>query len=77
MVRGETSNRSANSCAPMRFLSRSIIIMLTSLSIFMGYLPFKISFSNGAVAAIMALDRAVKNSGSTGSVYGERGILSF
>jgi hypothetical protein len=25
----------------------------------------------------MALDRAVRNGGSTGSVYDERGILSF
>ena len=32
---------------------------------------------DGAVAAVMALDRAVRNSGSTGSVYDERGILSF
>ena len=32
---------------------------------------------DGAVAAIMALDRAVRNGGSTGSVYDERGILSF
>ncbi len=32
---------------------------------------------DGAVAAVMALDRAVQNSGSMGSVYDERGILSF
>jgi phage terminase large subunit-like protein len=32
---------------------------------------------DGAVAAIMALDRAVRNGGSTGRVYDERGILSF
>ena len=32
---------------------------------------------DGAVAAIMALDRAVRHGGSTGSVYDERGILSF
>lgn len=32
---------------------------------------------NGAVAAVMALDRAVRHGGSTGSVYDERGILSF
>ena len=32
---------------------------------------------DGAVAAIMALDRTVRNGGSTGSVYDERGILSF
>ena len=32
---------------------------------------------DGAVASIMALDRAVRNGGSTGSVYDERGILSF
>ena len=32
---------------------------------------------DGAVAAVMALDRAVRNGGSTGSVYDERGILSF
>lgn len=30
---------------------------------------------DGAVAAIMALDRAIRNGGSTGSVYDERGIL--
>lgn len=28
-------------------------------------------------AAIMALDRAIRHGGSTGSVYDERGILSF
>ena len=32
---------------------------------------------DGAVAAVMALDRAVRNGGSTESVYDERGILSF
>lgn len=32
---------------------------------------------DGAVAAVMALCRAVRNDGSTGSVYDERGILSF
>ena len=32
---------------------------------------------DGAVAAIMALDRAVRHGGSTGSVYDERGILAF
>ena len=32
---------------------------------------------DGAVAAVMALDRAVRNGGSTGSVYDERGILSL
>ncbi len=32
---------------------------------------------DGAVASIMALDRAMRNGGSTGSVYDERGILSF
>ena len=33
---------------------------------------------DGAVATIMGLDRAIRNSGiSTGSVYDERGILSF
>ena len=32
---------------------------------------------DGAVAAVMALDRAVRHGGSTGSVYDERGILSF
>jgi len=32
---------------------------------------------DGAVASIMALDRAVRNGGSVGSVYDERGILSF
>ena len=32
---------------------------------------------DGAVAAVMALDRAVRNGGSTGSVYDERGILAF
>lgn len=32
---------------------------------------------DGAVAAIMGLDRAIRNEGSTGSVYDERGILSI
>lgn len=32
---------------------------------------------DGAVAAIMALDRAIRNGGSTGSVYDKRGILAF
>ncbi len=32
---------------------------------------------DGAMAAVMALDRKVQNGGSTGSVYDERGILSF
>lgn len=32
---------------------------------------------DGAVAAIMGLDRAIRNGGSTGSVYDERGILSL
>lgn len=32
---------------------------------------------DGAVATIMALDRAIRYGGSTGSVYDERGILSF
>ena len=32
---------------------------------------------DGAVAAVMALDRAIRHGGSTGSVYDERGILSF
>ena len=32
---------------------------------------------DGAVAAIMALDRAIRHGGSIGSVYDERGILSF
>ena len=30
---------------------------------------------DGIVASIMALDRAVRNQGDTGSVYDERGIL--
>ncbi len=37
---GDTSNISASSCAPMRSLSRSIIIMLTSLSTFICSPPF-------------------------------------
>lgn len=32
---------------------------------------------DGAVAMIMALDRAIRNEGGTGSVYDERGILVF
>ena len=32
---------------------------------------------DGAVAAIMGLDRAIRNGGSIGSVYDERGILSI
>lgn len=32
---------------------------------------------DGAVVTIMSLDRALRNEGSTGSVYDERGILSF
>lgn len=32
---------------------------------------------DGAVASIMALDRAIRNGGSTGSVYDDRGILVF
>ncbi len=32
---------------------------------------------DGAVAAIMALDRAIRNGSSTGSVYDDRGILVF
>jgi len=31
----------------------------------------------GAVATVMALDRAIRNSGSAGSVYDDRGILVF
>ncbi len=30
---------------------------------------------DGAVATIMALDRAIRNEGSTDSVYNERGII--
>ena len=30
---------------------------------------------DGAVALIMALDRAIRNQGSSGSVYDDRGIL--
>ncbi len=30
---------------------------------------------DGIVAAVMALDRCVRNAGDTGSVYDERGIL--
>jgi phage terminase large subunit-like protein len=30
---------------------------------------------DGAVALIMALDRAIRNGGNSGSVYDERGIL--
>ncbi len=32
---------------------------------------------DSAVATIMGLDRAIRNEGSTGSVYDERGILSI
>ena len=32
---------------------------------------------DGAVAAVMALDRAIRNDGNSGSVYDERGILVF
>jgi len=32
---------------------------------------------DGAVATIMALDRAIRNEASSGSVYDERGILVF
>lgn len=32
---------------------------------------------DGIVAAIMAVDRAVRNQGDSGSVYDERGILVF
>ena len=32
---------------------------------------------DGAVATVMALDRAIRNEGTTGSVYDERGIISF
>ena len=32
---------------------------------------------DGAVATIMALDRAIRNGGSMGSVYDDRGILVF
>lgn len=32
---------------------------------------------DGAVATIMALDRAIRNGGSTGSVYDDRGVLVF
>ncbi len=32
---------------------------------------------DGAVATIMGLDRAIRNEGSTGSVYDERGILAL
>lgn len=32
---------------------------------------------DGIVATIMALDRAIRNQGSTGSIYDERGILAF
>ena len=30
---------------------------------------------DGAVATVMALDRAIRNEGSTDSVYNERGII--
>lgn len=32
---------------------------------------------DGIVATIMALDRAIRNQGEQGSVYDERGIISF
>ena len=32
---------------------------------------------DGAVATVMALDRAIRNEGSDGSVYDDRGILVF
>ena len=32
---------------------------------------------DGAVAAVMALDRAVRNGGQQGSVYDRRGIIVF
>lgn len=32
---------------------------------------------DAAVATVMALDRAIRNLGSEGSVYDERGILVF
>ena len=32
---------------------------------------------DGAVALIMALDRAIRNEGSDGSVYDDRGIIVF
>ena len=32
---------------------------------------------DGAVATVMALDRAIRNEVTTGSVYDERGIISF
>jgi len=32
---------------------------------------------DGAVATVMALDRAIRNKGSDGSVYDNRGILVF
>lgn len=32
---------------------------------------------DGAVATVMALDRAIRNGGSMGSVYDDRGILVF
>mgnify|MGYP000463490210 FL=1 len=32
---------------------------------------------DGAVAAVMALDRAVRNGGQQGSVYDSRGIIVF
>jgi hypothetical protein len=32
---------------------------------------------NAAVATVMALDRAIRNQGSDGSVYDARGILVF
>ena len=32
---------------------------------------------DGAVATVMALDRAIRNEGSDGSVYDDRGIIVF
>lgn len=32
---------------------------------------------DGIVATVMALDRAIRNEGSDGSVYDDRGILIF
>ena len=32
---------------------------------------------DGAVATVMALDRAIRNGGNSGSVYDDRGILVF
>lgn len=32
---------------------------------------------DGGIATVMALDRAIRNGGTTGSVYDNRGILVF